>query len=691
MRIHKSRACVAGVVGVAAVLGCLLFGQTGLSQDESGPGNAEPKWPYDARLLQPFWSGNLVEGESVLFVRDAQTGVATAKLLFPVEEIVSVCRSVHWRSSGAEIFQSGRDYICHPGSNEITLPKDSRIPAFTEQDLRRPAGSQAYQLTHRDGHGEILFGATDEYHQMQVSVSYRHSRDAWPSALPAFDQRALPRTIRRLQNRERVSLVLLGDSISTGCNASGWAKVPPYQPPYQDLLVQHLRATYSPDIQLTNLAVGGTSTPWGISQVPEVLAAKPDLVMLAFGMNDSAGRSAEEYQSNIVAMMEAIREGAPDTEFILVATMLGNRDWTTLKPELFPQYRDALAKLVRPGVALADMTSIWTEVLNRKRDWDLTGNGVNHPNDFGHRIYAQVLTSLLVESKATETEVSRRSDVVDLVKQDILEPMTVPLWPDKAPNGDGSFESSAAKMTVHLPKNPGGSAVVICPGGGYGGLVTGGEGHEIARWLNRHGIAGIVLEYRLPAGRSFVPLLDAQRAIRIVRANADAWRINSRQVGIMGFSAGGHLASTAATHFDEGNAAANDLLERTSCRPDFAVLVYPVVTMGESTHGGSRVNLLGADPSPEMIELFSNEKQVSEKTPPMFLAHAVDDEPVPCINSQQLFDALKSAKIPARYLELPSGGHGLNGYQGPMWDAWQKQSLEWLAEQNLIEVRLQEK
>ncbi|MBL8892395.1 MAG: alpha/beta hydrolase [Planctomycetaceae bacterium] len=267
--------------------------------------------------------------------------------------------------------------------------------------------------------------------------------------------------------------------------------------------------------------------------------------------------------------------------------------------------------------------------------------------------------------------------------------MEIKLWPQTAPNGDGTFEESAAKMTVHLPSNPSGSAIIICPGGGYGGLVTDAEGHRIAAWLNTHGIAGIVLEYRLPGGRSYVPLLDAQRAIRLVRANAESWRVNLRQVGIMGFSAGGHLASTAATHFDEGDPAAKDPLDRPSCRPDFAVLVYPVVTMGEKTHPGSRSNLLGDNPSPELIELFSNEKQVTEKTPPMFLAHAIDDEPVPSINSQLLFAALQSSKIPAKYLELPSGGHGLNGYQGPMWEAWQFESLKWLEDQKFIETRAQ--
>ena len=265
------------------------------------------------------------------------------------------------------------------------------------------------------------------------------------------------------------------------------------------------------------------------------------------------------------------------------------------------------------------------------------------------------------------------------------EPVKVSLW-GETPPGTGAEWADAGKavITVHRSAKPNGAAVVICPGGGYGGLVTGPEGHGIAEWLNRHGVAGVVLEYRLPAGRSEVPLRDAQRAIRTVRARAKEWGLNADRVGIMGFSAGGHLASTSATHFDGGQADAKDPLDRLSSRPDFAILVYPVVTMGEITHGGSKKNLLGDNPSAELIERFSNEKQVTDRTPPVFLAHALDDGPVPPENSKLLFTALQGKKIPSKYLELPSGGHGLNGYKGPMWDAWQTQSLQWLADLKLI-------
>jgi len=255
---------------------------------------------------------------------------------------------------------------------------------------------------------------------------------------------------------------------------------------------------------------------------------------------------------------------------------------------------------------------------------------------------------------------------------------TLSLWSGPAPIGDGTTEDVDVRLTLHRPAKPNGTAIVICPGGGYGGLVTGGEGHGIAQWLNGHGITGLVLEYRLPKGRSYVPLLDSQRAIRTARANAKAWNLNPRRIGIIGFSAGGHLASTAATHFDSGVSQSDDRVTQQSSRPDFAILVYPVVTMDKSTHAGSRRNLLGDQPSDEMINLFSNEKQVTAETCPTYLAHALDDRVVVPANSQAFHNALKQHSVATEYLKLPSGGHGLNGYKGPMWDAWQKQSLDWL-------------
>lgn len=261
----------------------------------------------------------------------------------------------------------------------------------------------------------------------------------------------------------------------------------------------------------------------------------------------------------------------------------------------------------------------------------------------------------------------------------------ISLWPGGAPIGDGATEQADVPITVHRAPadKANGAAMIICPGGGYGMLVREPEGHKIARWLNEHGITGVVLEYRLPKGRSSVPMLDAQRAIRTVRSRASEWGIRPDRIGIIGFSAGGHLASTAVTHFDEGNPKADDPVERLSSRPDLGILVYPVVSMGELAHKGSRKNLLGTNPDEALIRKFSAEMQVTAKTPPVFLTHAADDKVVDPANSRGFHEALLKQKVPAKYLELPSGGHGLNGYKGPMWDAWQKESLVWLAELKL--------
>lgn len=261
----------------------------------------------------------------------------------------------------------------------------------------------------------------------------------------------------------------------------------------------------------------------------------------------------------------------------------------------------------------------------------------------------------------------------------VPDPVQLPLWPEGAPDGAGGIETNARpRITVYRPAKANGTAIVICPGGGYGGLVTGAEGQGIARWLIDSGITGVVLEYRLPEKRPMIPLLDAQRAIRLVRHRASQWQLETNRIGIMGFSAGGHLAATAATHFDAGHAASRDPVARQGSRPDFAVLVYPVISMGPEGHAGSRQNLLGSSPAPARIRYFSCETQVTSRTPPTFLAHAVDDRVVGITNSRMFAVALQKAGVPHRLLELPDGDHGLNGYKGSSWDAWQRESLVWL-------------
>jgi acetyl esterase/lipase len=249
---------------------------------------------------------------------------------------------------------------------------------------------------------------------------------------------------------------------------------------------------------------------------------------------------------------------------------------------------------------------------------------------------------------------------------------------------EGEKPAGEAVMTLYHPAKPNGAAVVIYPGGGYTTLVVEPEGHRIAKWFGEHGITGVVVEYRLPNGNSELPLADAKQATRIVRLHATEWKLDPKRIGNIGFSAGGHLAATAATHFDKGYADAVHPVDKLSSRPDFSILIYPVITMGELTHGGSKNALLGPSPDAEAIESFSNEKQVTRDTPPTFLVHAEDDTLVVPANSELYYEALRKNKVPAEYLKLPSGGHGINGYQGPLWEDWKSKCLKWLAKQKFI-------
>lgn len=265
--------------------------------------------------------------------------------------------------------------------------------------------------------------------------------------------------------------------------------------------------------------------------------------------------------------------------------------------------------------------------------------------------------------KTTETE---KHDTSDIIK------ITLVQEPD---------------MTVFLPakNNNTGQAIIICPGGGYVYLSYDWEGTEIAKFLNAKGIAAFVLKYRLPNAKSNIipqlsPLMDAQRALRLVRTNAAKWNIKKDNIGIMGFSAGGHLAATLETHFDRGDKMAADSIEQQSCRPDFAVLVYPVISMTKPImHAGSRNSLIGTNPDTSLAKLYSNELQVTKNTPPTFLTHAMDDKTVPVENSLLFFQAMKDNGVSSELHVYPKGGHGFGlavgkGYLG----TWTDRLVDWL-------------
>ncbi len=264
------------------------------------------------------------------------------------------------------------------------------------------------------------------------------------------------------------------------------------------------------------------------------------------------------------------------------------------------------------------------------------------------------------------------------------EPSVHLLWPEGAPGALGEADKDKPRLLVYLPEKEkaNGSAIVICPGGGYGGLAMGHEGHEIAAWANSLGTAGLILDYR-HRGKGYghpAPLLDAQRALRMARHNSDTWGIDPARLGIMGFSAGGHLASSAGTHFDAGKADAKDPVDRHSCRPDFLILCYAVIAFDEPyTHRGSQRNLLGADADKELVRSMSSEKQVTEKTPPAFLWHTTEDTGVPPQNSLYFYLAMKKAGVPAELHIFEKGRHGVGLARNiPGTSAWPARCVDWL-------------
>lgn len=265
------------------------------------------------------------------------------------------------------------------------------------------------------------------------------------------------------------------------------------------------------------------------------------------------------------------------------------------------------------------------------------------------------------------------------------QPQAVPLWPTAAPGALGTADKDIPTLTPY-PANPElatGACVVICPGGGYGGLA-GHEGKDYALWLNTQGITGFVLKYRLGSAgyRHPVMLNDAARAVRLVRARAADWQVDPKRVAIMGSSAGGHLASTLLTHFDAGDANSSDPVERQSSRPDLGILCYAVISMGPNTHSGSKVNLLGSEPSAELVKLLSNELQVTAQTPPCFLWHTWEDDCVKVENTLEFALALRRASVRFDLHIYEKGRHGLGlgsqNYAPGKWLDWTRDCASWL-------------
>jgi acyl-CoA thioesterase-1 len=348
-----------------------------------------------ARPEAPLWKSRFISGDPLLFVRQDGRARACASLLYvPL-------RMPHLESANREVtYQAGKDFTWKPGSRQIELTQHSRIPFKTDAEMY-PAPTDQDSFAFSKSHpGKVLFFAEGHpFHDLQAVAEYE-TDERWTGFVPGGAAELLPRTTARLRSHQPIRLVVLGDSISVGANASAFIQEKPFAAAYPQLVARGLEALGASKVTLMNLSVGGKTSSWGVTRIPEVVADRPDLLLIAFGMNDAlrvdaVGNSPQQYANNLREMVAAARRALPDCEIILVASMIGNPDWDLLDQARFPAFRGELLQLAGPGVAVADVTSFWADVLKRKSFADMTGNGLNHPNDFGHQIYSQVILQAL--------------------------------------------------------------------------------------------------------------------------------------------------------------------------------------------------------------------------------------------------------------------------------------------------------
>lgn len=344
----------------------------------------------EEKEVRPVWEARKVAGDPLFFVKPAG-GAATA-LLLRVPLKAPVVRSATLERT----YEAGRDYTWKEGTREIVLVEGTRIPFKTEGELHPPANAPHSYREQRGGKAWMLFGEGRWFHDLQSVAAYEAADDwAGPKVAAAPDEQ-LGGLRAQLRRGETIRMVTLGDSISTGANASGSAAAPPMQGGYPDLVAAGLEEQFGVKVAAKNLSVSGMDSAWGREQVGAVVAERPDLVLLAFGMNDASGRrTPEEFASITGEIRDRIRKERPGCSVIVISPMTANPEWSHSAPELYPAYAAALGKLAGAGTAAADVTAVWTAVAARKTYLSLTGNGLNHPNDFGHRLYADVVLAVI--------------------------------------------------------------------------------------------------------------------------------------------------------------------------------------------------------------------------------------------------------------------------------------------------------
>lgn len=370
----------------------------------------------DLHLWEPAWNSDVVYLESSILLQADESSAATARLAYPAAEILQVKTA-----SGEVTLKQGKDYVLEDDGTRLRFSKNAAITPIAESELfRAPDSPHSYR--HRAGHPEqsLLYAPGRWFHDRNIEVTYRRKRptvaasasavSATPADSPVANSHksdatvvashgALKRTQKLLADGSPLRIVLIGDSISTGLDASGLSAAAPNQPGYADLLVAQLRDTFGSNITLHNVAVSGTSIASGIPALdalradPQTLTSPPQLLIVAFGMNDVGRRDSAWFGDQARQILAHAITVWPEIDVLFVSSMLGNPEWVHTPIEMFPAYALELQTLTSDRVALADVTAVWTDVIRNKHPLDITGNGLNHPNDFGHRLYAQTVLS----------------------------------------------------------------------------------------------------------------------------------------------------------------------------------------------------------------------------------------------------------------------------------------------------------
>jgi acyl-CoA thioesterase-1 len=360
----------AGLIPTVCV--CVSFGSAALA---AGAVEQAPGMTSDG---VPFWRSKVMQDEPILFIQEDGKPVATGRLLFTPRATPTISDPDHTMK-----YEDGKDYVWKPGSDTIELTATSRIPFKTAAQMVPPPGSP-------NTLNGVLFSEGRFFHDLQVQVTYEHAGTWALQDSPQPEQ--LTRSLGKLRAKQPLKIVALGDSITEGYNASGFkaSEAPPYQPAYPQLVANTLQERFGSKVTLANLGRAGTGAGWGLERVAQVAAETPDLVILAFGMNH--GEPASAFESVMRKLRDAVQAACPEADIVLVAPMTGNP--RSFPADRFCGYREALRNLMTPNVAMADVTSPWLELLKRKPFSDLSGNNINHPNDFGHRLYAQIICRL---------------------------------------------------------------------------------------------------------------------------------------------------------------------------------------------------------------------------------------------------------------------------------------------------------